>query len=132
MCESSQAIEILAERNNNLCNAVIFKTHTIDECGNFIRSRNLNIPKRRMLPTRFDFCHQGILYARSVFDSGVRFDTRFRLISDKILNDKIISIDSPIYDLQLAAFVFGGRSSAKWAVRKELVKYICLYLVRRL
>ena len=116
--------------NTSLVPALVFKTHTLSEAGTYIRSRNLKIPPPSFLPTRFDFCHQGILYARSIFDSGIRYRTQYRLISDKIMNDQVITMSTPIFKNLLARFFVGGRSGSKYHIRLELITYMLEYITR--
>jgi len=124
-----ELLQILEIENVTLNAAIVFKTKTLSVEGEYIRTRNRQIELPGSLPFKFHFCHQGIIYSRSIFDCGMQYRTDFKLISDKILNDQVINLQTPIYDVTLACFFVGGRSAAKFSIRKELFKYIWFHIL---
>jgi glycosyltransferase involved in cell wall biosynthesis len=118
-------MRILEDECNSLSPTLIFKTKTIDEKGRFVRYRNLDLKIQNGLKNLFSFnyCHQGIIYRKSLFDSGLRYDTIYKIISDKILNDYAISRQTKLLDITLASFHKGGISSNIYLARFELCWY---------
>ena len=127
---ASLLLKILEQEQHNLSPALVFKTKTMAEDGSFLRYRNTQIRQKRFLSNaQTNYCHQGIIYRRSNFDSGLRYDIKYKLISDKIMNDFILGANCRLFDFLLASFVTGGLSSNKRNIRKELLHYSTLCLV---
>lgn len=119
------AADLINSLVNVTSDTVLFKTKVVDALDNFQFFRNEEISKKVWRAAyALDYCHQGILYNRSVFESGERYEVRYKLISDKILNDKYIGKNTYISKLQLATFKQGGRSADTMTVRKELLHYL--------
>lgn len=115
----------LRSARNILFHAIMFKTRTVTADKKFIRFRNTEIIRNKLVRLyKTSYCHQGILYNRVNFDVGRRFDEEYKLISDKILNDDIVNRNSTLVINEiLADFVVGGVSSNRYLVRKEVNNY---------
>lgn len=122
---ATSVLNCVDHASRKLASTILFRTETVDENGAHIRFRNQKIVTgyRRFL--KLSYCHQGIMYSSQLFDSGHYFSERFRLLSDKIYNDRWVALDkSHVCSLLIAKFFTGGLSSSSRDIRREMVRYL--------